>query len=41
MREIFEIGIVILGFLGLGFAIDYLSSALYWRWMDWKNREDR
>lgn len=41
MREIIEIGVVIFAFLGLGFLIDYGSNLAYWRWIDWKNREDR
>ena len=31
----------IIGFIGLGVALNKLGGSVYWLWLQWRNRESR
>lgn len=36
-----EVICFLVGFVAFGFLINHTGNALYWAWMEWRNRGDR
>ena len=41
MSEGLSLFVVIVGFIGLGMALNHIGGSIYWAWMDWKARQKK